>query len=179
MSAAVQTYPQAQASGHERPVAAWLEQPLELNSPEALNLAFRAFNQLSTELNDAYLLLQDRVAQLTREVEQAICSHFTSMAERTRRELRGEFRRGLKSLGFAALVVALLFLVQELLALSGDGRLHRMLAQSLIVISWVMLWIPLEALLFAPMNLRRRRKVLEKLGRARVSVVRREAGAGR
>lgn len=114
----------------------------------------------------------------TREVEQAIRSHFTSMAERTRRELRGEFRRGLKSLGFAALVVALLFLVQELLALSGDGRLHRMLAQSLIVISWVMLWIPLEALLFAPMNLRRRRKILEELGRAPVSVVRQEAGAG-
>ncbi len=84
MSAAVQTYPQAQASGHERPVAAWLEQPLELNSPEALNLAFRAFNQLSTELNDAYLLLQQRVAQLTREVEQANHQRLQEISEKER-----------------------------------------------------------------------------------------------
>ena len=85
MSAAAQTYTDLRETGHERPSStAWLEQPLELSNPEALNLAFRAFNQLSTELNDAYLLLQERVAQLTREVELANHQRLQEISEKER-----------------------------------------------------------------------------------------------
>jgi two-component system sensor histidine kinase FlrB len=85
MSAAAHTFRDTRETGQERPSATgWLEQPLELSSPEALNLAFRAFNQLSTDLNDAYLLLQDRVAQLTREVEMANHQRLQEISEKER-----------------------------------------------------------------------------------------------
>ena len=85
MSAAAHTFRDQRETGQERPSAAgWLDQPLELSSPEALNLAFRAFNQLSSDLNDAYLLLQDRVAQLTREVEMANHQRLQEISEKER-----------------------------------------------------------------------------------------------
>lgn len=103
-------------------------------------------------------------------VPAAVRAHFAAKVAGTRRELQGLFQRGLKSLGFAIVVVAALFLLQEFLLQSGDGTFRRMLGQSLIIISWVMLWIPLEALLFSPLPLRRRRRVLEALSRAEVTV---------
>ncbi len=60
------------------------EQPLELNDPEALNLAFRAFNDLSSELGNAYELLQERVEQLTREVESANRQRLQEISEKER-----------------------------------------------------------------------------------------------
>lgn len=60
------------------------DQALELNSPEALNLAFRAFNELSNELSSAYELLQDRVAELTHEVEQANRQRLREISEKER-----------------------------------------------------------------------------------------------
>jgi hypothetical protein len=104
------------------------------------------------------------------EVPAVLRAHFAAEAQRARRELRGEWSRGLKSLGFAVAVVVLLFLFQEFLLQSGDGPLRRMLGQSFIIISWVVLWIPLEALLFSRLPLRRRCRVLEALSRADVEV---------
>jgi two-component system sensor histidine kinase FlrB len=60
------------------------DQALELNSPEALILAFRAFNELSNELSSAYELLQDRVAELTHEVEQANRQRLREISEKER-----------------------------------------------------------------------------------------------
>jgi len=85
MSAAAHSFRDSPKTAQQRPPAAgWREQPLELSSPEALNLAFSAFNQLSTDLNDAYLLLQDRVAQLTREVELANHQRLQEISEKER-----------------------------------------------------------------------------------------------
>ena len=60
------------------------DQALELDSPEALNLAFRAFNDLSNELSSAYELLQDRAAELTHEVEQANRQRLREISEKER-----------------------------------------------------------------------------------------------
>jgi two-component system sensor histidine kinase FlrB len=60
------------------------DQVLELDSPEALNLAFRAFNDLSNELSSAYELLQERVAELTHEVAQANLQRLVEISEKER-----------------------------------------------------------------------------------------------
>ena len=60
------------------------DQALELDSPEALNLAFRAFNDLSNELSSAYELLQERVAELTHEVAQANIQRLVEISEKER-----------------------------------------------------------------------------------------------
>jgi two-component system sensor histidine kinase FlrB len=56
----------------------------DLRSPEALQMAFEAFNELSSELNATYHALQERVEQLTREVEQANQRRLEELAEKER-----------------------------------------------------------------------------------------------
>lgn len=83
MAAVANTYTREQGESH-RTMVALPERALELDSPEALNLAFRAFNDLSNELSSAYELLQDRVAELTHEVEQANRQRLREISEKER-----------------------------------------------------------------------------------------------
>ena len=82
--AAVANSIRTQLDENVRPFRPLQEVPLELNSPEALNLAFRAFNELSSELSTAYELLQTRVGELTREVEQANVQRLQEISEKER-----------------------------------------------------------------------------------------------
>jgi two-component system sensor histidine kinase FlrB len=61
----------------------WSEGP-ELNSPDALQMAFRAFTELSFDLSSAYEILQVRVEQLTEEVEQANTQRLQEISEKER-----------------------------------------------------------------------------------------------
>ena len=83
MAAVANTY-RSEQSESVRAIRPLPDQGLELDSPEALNLAFRAFNDLSNELNSAYELLQDRVAELTHEVEQANRQRLAEISEKER-----------------------------------------------------------------------------------------------
>ncbi|MCB1649220.1 MAG: ATP-binding protein [Gammaproteobacteria bacterium] len=82
--AAVANSIRTQQDENVRPFRPLQEVPLELNSPEALNLAFRAFNELSSELSAAYELLQARVGELTREVELANVQRLQEISEKER-----------------------------------------------------------------------------------------------
>ncbi len=82
--AAVANRIQSEQSTALRAVQSLGESPLELNDPAALNLAFRAFNDLSNELSSAYELLQTRVEQLTREVENANRQRLQEISEKER-----------------------------------------------------------------------------------------------
>ena len=82
--AAVANRIQSEKSSALQAIRPLTEQPLELNDPEALNLAFRAFNDLSSELSNAYELLQERVEQLTREVESANRQRLQEISEKER-----------------------------------------------------------------------------------------------
>lgn len=73
------------ATRSSRPAAsAWSEAGVELSSPEALQLAFHTFSQLSDELSGAYQALQVRVEQLTHEVEQANHQRLHEISEKER-----------------------------------------------------------------------------------------------
>lgn len=82
--AAVANRIQSEQSAALRAIRPLMEQPLELTDPEALNLAFRAFNDLSNELSSAYELLQGRVEQLTHEVESANRQRLQEISEKER-----------------------------------------------------------------------------------------------
>lgn len=56
----------------------------ELRSPRALQMAFEAFNELSSELSATYHSLQQRVEQLTQEVEQANRRRLQELNEKER-----------------------------------------------------------------------------------------------
>lgn len=61
----------------------WSEEP-DLNSSDALQMAFRAFTELSSNLSSAYETLQARVEQLTEEVEQANTQRLQEISEKER-----------------------------------------------------------------------------------------------
>ena len=56
----------------------------ELENPRALHLAFEAFTELSAELTTAYQALEQRVRQLTSEVEQANQQRLRELSEKER-----------------------------------------------------------------------------------------------
>lgn len=105
------------------------------------------------------------------DVGAAVRSHFEIEAGHVARELEDVIRQGVKSLLIAMFIVAALFAAVEWLHALGERRFQRLLIESLIIISWVTLWIPVESLLFQNFSLRRRRKVLRALARAEVEVV--------
>lgn len=56
----------------------------ELQTPQALQMAFEAFNELSTELSNSYQALESRVEHLTREAELANEQRLRELAEKER-----------------------------------------------------------------------------------------------
>lgn len=56
----------------------------QLNSSDALQMAFQAFTELSSDLSSAYESLQQRVEQLTIEVEQANTQRLQEISEKER-----------------------------------------------------------------------------------------------
>lgn len=104
------------------------------------------------------------------KIAEAVRGHFAAEAMQIDRELKYETRGGLKMLTVALLIVGGLMLVSEALSSLG-GVHHHLLGQSLIIISWVTLWRPAERLLYEPILLRRRRRVLEGLAHAEIDVI--------
>ena len=83
-------------------------------------------------------------------------------------DLRQRYRRGTKGLLLALLVVAALVIVVEWLEAFGQGRLYRLFGESLVIIAWVTLWLPVETLLMEPIALRRQRQIFQALSQASV-----------
>ena len=104
------------------------------------------------------------------EVRRAVRTFFEERARLSDQEYREKIRLGIKLLAVAMFLVALLVLLVEWLQAFGQGRLHRLFGESLVIIAWVTLWAPAELLIVEPFFLRRRRKLLLALSRADVSL---------
>ncbi len=113
---------------------------------------------------------QDDVAR-TAEVEAAIHKHFSNQERDAISELRDTLGNGRISLFIALLVVAALVLISEWLQYFGQGRLHTLLGESLIILAWVTLWMPAEMLLFEHLPIRRKRHISHALARSQIVLV--------
>lgn len=105
------------------------------------------------------------------KVPEAIRSHFAEKARQADCALADHVRKGIKALLISLLVVAALFAGAESLHAMGERRLYRLLSESLIIIAWVTLWIPVESLLFENLSLRRKRDRLRALSGADVRIL--------
>lgn len=105
------------------------------------------------------------------EVAAALCGHFSAEAGQAERALREHCRNGWKALAIALLIVAGLYAGAESLHALGEKRVYSVLSESLVIIAWVTLWIPVEALIFENLSQRRRLARLRALSRAQVNVV--------
>lgn len=105
------------------------------------------------------------------EVASGLAAHFAAEARREDASRRDHLRQGFKALGIALLLVAALFAGAESLHALGEHRIYRLLSESLIIIAWVTLWIPVESLIFENLSRRRRWRTLHALAEAPVEVV--------
>jgi hypothetical protein len=105
------------------------------------------------------------------EARLAISTWATHRAQIAQQEVRGKLRKGSKTFALALVVVAGLFLLVEWLQAFGQGHLYRLFGESLIIIAWVSLWVPLETLLVEPLHLRHKRRLFQALAAAKVSLI--------
>jgi hypothetical protein len=103
-------------------------------------------------------------------IESAVRAHFTSEGDRVSRELRQQRRFGRLTLvaGISALVVCLV--LAELAARSLTGHLGEILQTGLMIMGWVVLWKPVELLLYDWWPLTQKRRDLARIAGAAIDV---------
>jgi hypothetical protein len=104
------------------------------------------------------------------EVRAGLRNWALDQAQCLTQELRAKLRKGSRALILALVVVAALFVLIEWLQAFGQGHLYRLFGESLIIIAWVSLWVPVETLLVEPVLLRQRRRLFQALARADINL---------
>ena len=104
------------------------------------------------------------------ELEQAIRGHFEDMIARMQRRRRRSRRTGAITLLIGVLLVVLLFTLAQVVGASVPGALGAGLKEGLVIASWVVLWRPVEILLYGWIPVRQERRVVEHLLSATLSV---------
>jgi hypothetical protein len=104
------------------------------------------------------------------EIEQAIHAHFEQALERTRRRRREQLRSGWIALAIASIAVVGLTGLGEVVSKTVAGTLGSGLREAIVISGWVLMWRPIEVLIYDGIPWRRERRVLRALHEARVDV---------
>jgi hypothetical protein len=104
------------------------------------------------------------------QVEQAVRGHFQGALERSQRRRREQVRIGWIALAVAALGVILLNGLGEVVAGQVAGTLGSGLREAIVISGWVLMWRPIDVLLYDGIPWRRERRVLRALHQARIDV---------
>ena len=109
------------------------------------------------------------------EIEQAFRAHFEDMIARIRRTRRQRRRTGQVALVLAIILVVALISLAQFVATVVPGALGSGLREGLVISSWVVMWRPIETIVYDWIPTRHQRRVIEKLLAAPVDV---RAGIG-
>jgi len=104
------------------------------------------------------------------EIEQAFHAHFENVLERIQRERRRRRRTGQAALSLAVVLVIVLLSLGQLVGKLVPGTLGVGLREGLVISSWVVMWRPIEVLIYDWIPVRHERKVLSKLLAATIDV---------
>ncbi len=96
-------------------------------------------------------------------------AHFAYEIERLDRRHRRQRRTGQIALVLGVTLLVVLLGAAELLD-ERTSRLQRVAREGLVILSWVVMWRPVEALIYDWVPLRRERKLMQRLGEAAVDV---------
>jgi len=89
-----------------------------------------------------------------------------NQAKLVSQDIRSTIRKNAKVMVVALLIVAVLLVIVEWFKVLGKGRLYNIFGESIVIIAWVSLWVPVEALLVEPIHLRRRRRLFNAIASA-------------
>jgi hypothetical protein len=103
------------------------------------------------------------------EIETGYRAHFEYELERLERRRRRGRRTGQIALLIGVTILVVLLSVAELLD-DHASRVTRLAREGLVILSWIVMWRPVEALIYDWVPLRRERKVMQRLRAAMVEV---------
>lgn len=103
-------------------------------------------------------------------IEEPVRAHFNYELERLIRNRRREVRLGYVALLIAFSLIALFISLAQLVAAELTTAFGAALKETLIISGWVLLWRPVEVLIYDGLPWRRRRRVLSHLLAAPVEV---------
>jgi hypothetical protein len=97
------------------------------------------------------------------EIEHAFHAHFGALIARTQRARRRRRRTGQVALVIAVILVVVLLAIAQFVARAVPGSLGAGLKEGLVISSWVVMWRPIEILIYDWIPTRQQRKVATKL----------------
>lgn len=104
------------------------------------------------------------------ELEHAFQAHFEDAIARLHRRRRRERRTGTVMLLLGIVLLVVLVSLGRLLGASVPGSVGAVLEEGLVIASWVVLWRPVEILIYGWIPLRHERQLIERLLAAKLSV---------
>lgn len=104
------------------------------------------------------------------ELEQAFRAHFEDMIARIRRTRRQHRRTGQVALLLAIILVVALLSLAQFIASILPGSLGTGLKEGLVISSWVVMWRPIETILYDWIPTRHQRRVASRLLEAPIDV---------
>lgn len=104
------------------------------------------------------------------EIEEAFRAHFTYVLDRLRHRRRAQRRTGHVALLLAVVLVSALLALSQVVGSTFPGSLGAGLKEGLVILAWVVLWRPVEVLIYDGIPVRRERKVVSKLLDAPIEV---------
>ena len=110
------------------------------------------------------------------EIEHAVRAHFEQALERARRQRQEHLRNGWIALAIAAVAVVVVMALGELVAKRVAGTLGSGLREAIVISGWVLMWRPMEVLVYDGIPWRRERRILRTLRDARIDVRREDGG---
>lgn len=104
------------------------------------------------------------------DVPHAVRAYFQSEIDSTNRERREQVRRGLIGLTIAIVVVILLITVADVVERRLTGTFGTALREALVISGWVLMWRPLDVLVYDRIAWVRNRRILESIRDAAIAV---------
>lgn len=139
--------------------------------PDAAAFIIDAAEEASQHAALALTVHLDAGTAATEHVPEAVRNFFAWRADRTAHELRQLRSRGRRSLMVGLVFLAACLLLGQLVQRTWPtGPLAGFFQEGLIIVGWVALWRPLDALLYEWWPIRRRERLLRRLARAEVEV---------
>ena len=137
--------------------------------PELAQYLLDAGEDLSAHARLRVVFWLDR-APVGKEIEQAVHAHFEDEIRRIGRSRRRRRRTGQVSLVLAMVLVITLLSLSQLVAKLLPGSLGTGLEEGLVIASWVVMWRPVDVLIYDWIPTRHERKVATKLLEAPIEV---------
>ena len=113
---------------------------------------------------------ESRLPDCEEAMRAAVPAHFARLAEVSNREIKRIAFIGRIFLPLGFIVMCISVVVSQFLNTGGERHILHSLSESMLVFGWVVLWAPLDFLLFRRLPLYRQRGLYLRLARAEVRV---------